>query len=455
MDARKMKRFAAVLVAGAAGLATALTGCGGSEPSKTAGTPGSSASTAGAAATSALPVTVDVNNPTELAGALKALGVDTPATEPLGTDRGSGAEGAAFPTWPAGEVRKAGLSTFRFDISPDYGDDGTVKLMKGGKVLYESPAPVKAGGLDNYPSVPAAVVDALKVGDTVTWGVYFPAKKSKPATVSFTVVDKPAVTKAEAKLLGDKSLDPVVRDLARAQMLQNYGLHSEAVALFAGVLKTDGRVTSVYKSIATSLASLKLRNTPLFDLAKSRMLSEHGKAARPVVNPPTVSGAPGVVAPHPAGSAPTPGAAVPATPAAPPAGDAPVAGGSDPAPVLPVAPPSPTAPDGLPTAGPGVPAAPQDPSVPSHPTPPGPTHPTEPGPSHPVEPGPSHPAVPTPPHPADPATPAAPAAPGTPPGDPVPPGGVLPENPPVNPVQPENPPVNPVQPEPDPTPQPK
>ena len=443
MDARMTKRYAAMLVAGAAGMATALSGCGGSEPSKTAGTSSTStASTSGAPAlaTVALPATVDLNNPAEVAAVLKTLGVETPATEPLGTDRSGGADGVAFPTWPAGEVRKAGLATYRIDASGSYADDGTLKFMKGGKTLYE--AAFKPTREQTEAAIPAAVTDALKVGDTVTWGVWFANKKMKPVTVSFTVVDKPAVTKAEAKFSADKSLDPVVRSLAMAQMLQNYRLYSEAVSVYSGVLAVDGRISSVYKPIADSLASLKLKGTPLFDLAKSRMVSSGGSAVRPTGGGESLSKGPGPqpVAPHTSGAVPPPVVTPPAdaTPAEPapapddgglagpvpppiPSGELPNAPHTPVIPQRPIDPSAPALPPG--EQAPADPVAP--PSIPSDAPPT--TTPTLPVPAAPI----TDPALPVPAAPiTDPALPV-PAAPIT---DPVLPVPAAPITVPVGPV---------------------
>ena len=385
MDARKMNRYAAMLVTGAAGLATTLAGCGGPEPSKTAGTPTSSSSTTSstASATTAkaanvLPATIDINSSSELASALNTLGIETPATAPIGTDRAGGAEGVAFPTWPSGDVRKEGLSTYRIDAPESYGDDGTLKFMRGNTALYE--VAFKPEHVKTQAAIPQDVMRAVKAGDTITWGVYFANKKQKALTVSFKVVVKPQVAKAEAKLEGD-TVAGVVRDLARAQLLKNYGFYSEALSIYTGVVDQDSRITSVYTPMADCLHSLKLVNTPLFDLAKSSMpvgipkrlkISTEGNSGLsstggkgPGQQPLSSRTAP---VPTPGSAAGVPATTPSTTPATTP-DDATATGPADPTapltPGVPFVPGSlPTVPGSLPTTGlPTVPGA-GDPSVP-------------------------------------------------------------------------------------------
>ncbi len=460
MDPRKMKSFTAMLVAGVAAAATTLTGCGGPEPSTSSTTTSSIAP-----ATSAIPSEINVNDPTELASTLNTLGVETPATAPITTDRAGAAEGIVFPTWPAGDVRKEGLSTFRLDATVDYKDDGVLKFMKGSKVLFETPFAPK--DVKTQAKLPQDVINALRTGDEVTWGIFFASKSQKPVTASFKVLDKPQVAKAEAKLAGEMA-PGVVRELAKAQILKNYRLHSEAVTIYSSIVDKDPKITAAFTAMADSLQTLKMKNTPLYDTARNNM---------PTGVPPRLrvsTGAGGGVASTggkgpssaPAAGKFAPPVTPPSTPATPPATPSPapddsgVAGPANPLPPaltpggpggLPTSPPGglPTSPPGgLPTSPPGgpiaVPTVPGTPPAgPTHPTPPGPTHPTPPGPTHPTPPGPTHPTPPGPIHPATPPPGGLP--PVTPPsGDPVPvpvpgPGGVLPEAPPGG-VLPETPP---------------
>ena len=264
MDARKKLRLPTMTVVSSLGLSILLAGCGQSDST----TGSNSGPASGTASTAALPETVDLNSSTELASALDTMGVETPPTAPIGTDRASGAEGLVFPTWPAGEVRKGGLTTYRIDASASYDNDGVLKFMEGSKVLFE--APFAPESVKTVGTIPASVLAAAKVGDTITWGVYFANKKQKAVTASFSVIDKPAAVKSLAKLDADKGTTRVLRDIAKAQALRNYGFHSEALTTYVGIAEEDKRIVAVLTPILDCLRAMKMKNTPLFDDVKVR-----------------------------------------------------------------------------------------------------------------------------------------------------------------------------------------
>lgn len=266
---RPTKRFAAVLVAGVAGLAPTLAGCGQTEPSKSTNQGAStSSSTEPVSSTASLPDSIDYNNPKELAAALSALGVETPAVEPITPERGV-VDGLAFPTWPSGDVRKAGLKTFRVDVSPSFDGKAFLKFFQGKKELYSAPfEPAKTTTVE---TIPAVVVESLKSGDRVTWGVYFDKKGAKPLTLDFTIVDKAPAAKKVAEIDGNKGLTALGRMITKAQALKNYSFLSEALMTYVEIVKTDDSITSVYADMVDCLRRLKLKNTPLFQDAQMRM----------------------------------------------------------------------------------------------------------------------------------------------------------------------------------------
>lgn len=266
---RPTKRFAAVLVAGVAGLAPTLAGCGQSEPSKTTNQGAStSTSTEPVASTASLPDSIDYNNPKELAAALSALGVETPAVEPITPERGV-VDGLAFPTWPSGDVRKAGLRTFRVDVSPSFDGKAFLKFFQGKKELYS--APFEPSKTTTVETIPAVVVESLKTGDRVTWGVYFDKKSAKPITLDFTIVDKASAAKKVGEIDANKGLTVLGRMITKAQALKNYSFLSEALMTYVEIVKTDDSITSVYADMVDCLRRLKLKNTPLFQDAQMKM----------------------------------------------------------------------------------------------------------------------------------------------------------------------------------------
>jgi|GEM_PF-3376598 len=267
---RPTKRFAAVLVAGVAGLAPTLAGCGQNEPTKspTQGATSAPASSEPSATTAVLPASVDFNNPKELAAALASLGIETPPVESAGLERAV-VDGTAFPTWPSGDIRKAGLRTFRVDVSPSFDGKAFLKFFHGKKELYSAPfEPAKTTTVD---TIPAVVVESLKTGDRVTWGVYFDKKSAKPITLDFTVVDKAPATRKLGDVDANRGVSPLGRMISKAQVLKNYSFLSEALATYVDVTTADDSVTSVYTDMVDCLRRLKLKNTPLFADAQMRM----------------------------------------------------------------------------------------------------------------------------------------------------------------------------------------
>jgi hypothetical protein len=105
---------------------------------------------------------------------------------------------------PSVTIRKAGLRTFRVDVSPSFDGKAFLKFFQGKKELYSAPfEPAKTTTIE---TIPAVVVESLKSGDKVTWGVYFEKKSAKPITLDFTVVDKAAATKKVGELDANKGL---------------------------------------------------------------------------------------------------------------------------------------------------------------------------------------------------------------------------------------------------------
>lgn len=268
------KRFAAMLVAGVA-FAPTLAGCGQNEPTKaTTGGAASVPTTPEATATTAvLPGTVDFNDPKELAAALASLGIDTPPVEPAGVER-SVVDGAAFPTWPSGDVRKAGLKTYRVDVSASFDGKAFLKFFHGKKELYS--APFDPASTTTVATIPAVVVESLKTGDRVTWGVYFEKKSAKPVTVDFTITDKAAAAKKVGEVDANKGLSVLGRMIAKAQVLKNYSFLSEALTTYVDIAKADDSITSVYADMVDCMRRLKLKNTPLFADAQMRMINVPG-----------------------------------------------------------------------------------------------------------------------------------------------------------------------------------
>jgi len=413
---------------------------------------------------------VDPMDPDALRLVAAAYGVTVEPFRAPEVHRGAASIGGVALLYPRNDVRKEGLAGYRIDVTPAYEGGGWLEFRKGKTSLHREP--FEPDTLVNAASLPTSVRDALKSGDTVTWGVYFTDAR-KPITAQFEIVAKPAATKKLADLASDRrlALQPaVLRQQLEAEVLQNYRLYSEALVRLLDIRAADKDSTAPYGGIVSCLRRLDLEDTALFTEASSKavgLASRHRTAGTAAGLPskrlPVATPAPSV-APTPKGGATTPTAPAAPTPAPAPApDDAPLAGPSPSAP--PMIPPMPAAPGalpGAPSSGPGLtPPAPTlpvkgEPSAP--PTGDAPLAPPadEPG-LVPAEPtGPTEPVVPSEPTPpAKPSEPAPrsgtiPSAPPSAPPPPTPSGGPSPSVRPNGPIAP--PPSAPVAPPSEPTP---
>jgi hypothetical protein len=237
---------------------------------------------------------VDPRDTAALQKGLREIGVEVKDLEPEEVHRGA-AEGDAFLVYPVGKVRKVGLTTYRVDLSPDFdraakGKTAVVRFeLKGAEpveVDFNPPYLVHVG------AIPAAVVERAKPGSSVTWGLYLrDPKKPKEGpkahvTESFEVVSAGAekevadrFDRLEKKDRWYRAQSPLVRDLARAAVLQDNKLHSEAIAVLLYVMGSDPQLPTGYsrplregfQRIVASLRSQKRKDTPLYADSLLRM----------------------------------------------------------------------------------------------------------------------------------------------------------------------------------------
>ena len=104
-------------------------------------------------------------------------------TEPE-VHRGGGSEIATV-YWPQRDVTLDGLQTFRIDVGEEYEDNGKLEFRKGTKVLYSQP--FEPEGTVTVAAIPQSVIDALKSGSTVKWGIFFD-KKNNTATTRHIII---------------------------------------------------------------------------------------------------------------------------------------------------------------------------------------------------------------------------------------------------------------------------
>ncbi len=324
-----------------------------------------------------LPI-VDAGDPDAVRQLASAFGVTVEPFRAPELSRGSASDRGVALLYPRNDVRKEGLSSFRVDVTPAYDASGYLEFRKGKTSLWRTK--FEPATLVTTTDVPAQVIEALKVGDTVTWGVWFDDGR-KPITAQFELVNKPAATKKLADIAADKRLarqPAAVRQQLEAEVLQNYRLYTEALVRLLDLRAADKDNLMPCNGIVACLRRLELEDTGLYTEAASKAVSRISKSragsgagvsagnARPApavqpggAVPPASAGAPPAPpapAPTPTPTpAPAPKETTPSDPAAGAPTPAPVAPPHDPHGTVPTAPPTPA---GQPPRDPSDPVAP-------------------------------------------------------------------------------------------------
>jgi hypothetical protein len=136
--------------------------------------------------------------------------------------------------YPRGDVRIADLVRWRVDVPDERMEiDGTIDFRRGDEVL--ATLPFDAEYTWTIADVPAAVRDAVRAGDTVTWG-YYPAAGA-PVTAEFHVVADPLADRL--KEIDERLAEQpaVTRAHLRTQLFLDRGLHQAAWNEAAAILK--------------------------------------------------------------------------------------------------------------------------------------------------------------------------------------------------------------------------
>jgi hypothetical protein len=206
--------------------------------------------------------------------------------------------------WPQRDVRKEGLGTYRVEVTAEYEGDGFIEFRKGKDVLHREPFQPESYVTER--ALPASVLEALRRGRTIEWGVYYESRRKKPVTAEFKVVDGRKFARRLAKLQRRRvylRATPLEREMSKIDLLRNYRLYSEALTSSLGVLNTWPETQLPFKAIAACLERLKLEDTMLYAAvarrlrgAKSRFAGRSGLGA--VATPASTPLPPSLVAPR-------------------------------------------------------------------------------------------------------------------------------------------------------------
>ncbi|MDF1701430.1 MAG: PEGA domain-containing protein [Planctomycetota bacterium] len=193
---------------------------------------------------------------------LAALGI--PEHENIAPKAHRGSTPPVMLYWPKKTVRKEGLTTWRIELV-EYDDDGFLVFRKGKKELYRQPFKAESEVMEG--ALPTAVIEALKRGTTITWGIDFESKRQKDVMAKFTVSDGKALAK-KLKRLEKRQVyrraGALDRRMAQIELKRNYRYYTEALTDSMSVLNTWPTTQMADKVIADSLQRLKLKDSLLY-----------------------------------------------------------------------------------------------------------------------------------------------------------------------------------------------
>ena len=208
-----------------------------------------------------------------------ALGIEREAFGEITVHRGAG-DSSVMLYWPQENVRREGLSTYRVEVTADYEGDGFIEFRNGKEVLHREP--FEPEGYITEKALPASVLESIKRGRSIEWGVYYEGSRKKNTTASFKVVDGSALDRKLAKIQNRQVYQrakPVDREMAKIELLRNYRFYSEALTASMSVLNTWPETQLPFKAIAASLERLKLKETTLYTEVASRLRGSKSRFA--------------------------------------------------------------------------------------------------------------------------------------------------------------------------------
>ncbi len=287
--------------------AVAGTGCGAKDDAGTSVGGGGNAPVSELAA-------VDPANDAAYRAWLKANEVESPEVS-LSGHRGPGGDAAGWPLLPRGDVRLEGLSVWRLEVDvmafePEAG--GVLEFRKGKNVLWRDSVPFSPASRIVQGGLPKSVLDAVKVGDTVSWGIVYDKQPKRSLLAEFKVVHKPSAAKQIDRLENDRQnarQSAKVKSLGRNQALLNNSLYAEALRGYMDLAvgeSNDPIVQEACYRIVECLRRLRLDESLLYIDAMALAANKKGKTG-PGIQP-------GVGGPAPEAGLPNAGEYVPSGP---------------------------------------------------------------------------------------------------------------------------------------------
>jgi hypothetical protein len=183
---------------------------------------------------------------------------------------------AATLLWPARDVRKGGLVNFALEVDESYADDATLEFRRGRTVLHRETFHPQT--LTTIRPLPPEVLEAVKVGTTITWGLYYEDAR-RPVTTRFKVVKRPNAGRQLARMKTSRHIQrqpAITRELLAATILENNRLYSEALVANLKIAAAHPQSIQPFRGIVTTLRRLDADDSELFALVAPQVAGKGG-----------------------------------------------------------------------------------------------------------------------------------------------------------------------------------
>ena len=234
-------------------------------------------------------VTVEGGKDITVTGALPVAGTDVSAFrrvlamlgdkhEPLSkptTHRGVGEAVTLY--YPSGDVRRAGLNTYRIEVDPSYDYEGYIEFRKGTKVLHREKFEPESTITEK--ALPAEVLEAARNGAKLSWGLTYDSKRRKKdqTLAKFNIISKSREKKVDRALAkvqerrAFKTASPLMQEMIEADQLKRYRLYSEVLVRSLGILNGWSETELPYANMVDVMTRLKLKDSSLYQFASKKV----------------------------------------------------------------------------------------------------------------------------------------------------------------------------------------
>lgn len=218
-------------------------------------------------------------DPVVIAKLAESIGVDVaPFAAPRLMRGASSKRHPAVLLWPVRDIRTDGLVTYAVEADETYGDDASLEFRHGRKVLYREAFHPES--ITTVRSLPAEVLEHVKVGRTFTWGLYFEDRR-RPIKATFRIVQRPKAERQLASMRNSRHMQrqpQITREIMAATILENNRLYSEALVANLAVATNHPASSQPYRGIVTTLRRLDAEDSELFSFVSPFVSGKGGHA---------------------------------------------------------------------------------------------------------------------------------------------------------------------------------